>query len=283
MLDVALASCVRLPEPDPDQPLLEAALARRGLAAATMAWDDPAAPWAAARLTVLRSTWNYPHRPQEFLAWVERTSRVSVVWNPVPVVRANLHKSYLLDLQHRGIPVVPTRLVARASAVTLREAAGDWHTVVVKPAVSAASLDTVRAERGAAEGEAHLRRLLAKGDALVQPYLPSVEDVGERALVSVDGALTHAVRKRPRFAAEEESVSPALPIEADERRLAESALATVESPLLYGRVDVARGADGRPLVMELELIEPSLFLLQHPPALERLADAILRLRRGANS
>ena len=89
-----------------------------------------------------------------------------------------------------------------------------------------------------------------------------------------------SLRKHPRFAAEEESVSAALPIDDDERRLAEAALATAGAPLLYARVDVARGEDGRPLIMELELIEPSLFLMQHPPALERFADAILRTVRG---
>ena len=262
--DRPLASSAH-PEPDPDQPLLEAALAQRGLRAATLAWDDPKVDWSSARLVVMRSTWNYPHRPQEFLDWVDQTARAAALRNPPPVVHANIHKSYLLELERRGVPVVPTRLLPRGSAATLRAVAGEWQTVVVKPAVSAASLDTLRVEQDDAEGEAHLRRLLATRDVLVQPYLRSVEGVGERALVSVDGALTHAVRKHPRFAAEEESVSAALPIDDDERRVAEAALSSVEERLLYARVDVARGPDGRPLVMELELIEPSLFLMQHPP------------------
>src|SRR5262249_23508855 len=96
----------------------------------------------------------------------------------------------------------------------------------------------------------------------------------------IDGLLMHAVRKHPRFAAEDESVSAALPIEDDERRLAERALAPVPAPLLYARGDGARDAGGRPLVMEVELMEPSLFLMQHPPALERFADAIRRTVRG---
>jgi glutathione synthase/RimK-type ligase-like ATP-grasp enzyme len=236
--------------------------------------------WEDARLVVLRSTWNYPHRPQDFLDWVDRTARRAGLLNPPAVVHSNIHKSYLLELERRGVPVVPTRLLRQGSGASLREAAADWDTVVVKPAISAASLDTLRVERDAPEGEAHLRRLLATRDVLVQPYLHSVEGVGERALVWIDGQLTHAVRKHPRFAAEDESVSAALPIEDDERRLAEAALATAPSPLLYARVDVARGADGRPVVMELELIEPSLFLMQHPQALERFADAIFAALRA---
>lgn len=282
MLDVALASCVRIPEPDPDQQPLMDALAGRGLRVATLGWDDPHVDWSQARLTVMRSTWNYPRRARDFLAWAESTAARSALWNPLSVVKSNIHKSYLLDLERRGIAVAPTRLVRQGQTVPLAEVAGEWERVVVKPAVSAASLDTIRVERDDfARGDAHLRMILATRDALVQPYLPSVEGAGERALVCVDGVLSHAVRKTPRFSAEEEQVSEALPIAPDERALAERALATVAGPLLYARVDVARGADGRPLVMELELIEPSLFLVQHPPALERLAAAIERLAGGA--
>jgi hypothetical protein len=274
-MDVLLASCQRLPEPDPDQPLLEAALARRGLRVATAAWDDPGVEWGAAGACVLRSTWNYPHHAERFLEWVDRTAAATRLWNEAPVVHGNIHKSYLLELERRGVPVVPTRLVPRGSSLALSEVAAAWDVVVVKPAVSAASWSTVRVDPDNREqGEAHLRALSATRDVLVQPYQPSVEGPGERALVWIAGELTHAVRKTPRFSSEEEAVSEALPIEAAERALALQALATVDEPLLYARVDVAPGAHGRPQVMELELIEPSLFLLQHPPALERFADAI---------
>jgi hypothetical protein len=277
-LDVLLASCRRLPEPDPDQPLLEAALARRGLRVATAAWDDPAVDWGSAGACVLRSTWNYPHHAERFLEWVDRTAAATRLWNGAPVVHANIHKSYLLELERRGVPVVPTRVVPRGSTLRLREVAAGWDVVVVKPAVSAASLFTVRVDPDTLdEGEAHLRALCATRDVLVQPYQPSVEGPGERALVWIAGELTHAVRKSPRFSREDESVSPARLVEAPERALALQALATVGEPLLYARVDVAPGAHGRPLIMELELIEPSLFLLQHPPALERFADAIAAL------
>lgn len=283
MIDVALASCLRLPEPDPDQPLLMAALARRGLAAATLAWDDPAADWAGSRVCVIRSTWNYPHDPERFRAWIDRTTGVTELWNPPAVVHANLHKSYLLDLERRGIPVVPTRLVPRGSRLTLREVSGGWTTVVVKPAVSAASLHTMRVDaRSREQGEAHLRALAATRDVLVQPYLPSVAQAGERSLVWIAGEWTHAVRKRPRFAQEDESVSEALPIDLEEGELARAALATVAGPLLYARVDVAPDAGRHPVVMEMELIEPSLFLMQRPAALERFADAIQAKVRDAS-
>jgi glutathione synthase/RimK-type ligase-like ATP-grasp enzyme len=280
-MDVALASCRRLPEPDPDMPPLRAALAGAGLEAQVLAWDDPAADWSAARLTVLRSTWDYPHRPAAFLRWVDAVAAVSALWNPPAAVRWNAHKRYLLDLEARGVPVAPTALLRRGSRRMLRSLLAErgWETAVIKPAVSASSFRTMRVGAGDVDaGEEHLRALLAERDVLVQRYLPSVEGHGERALVWIDGALTHAVRKRPRFAGQHESVSAeAVPIAPAEEELARRALAAVDAPVLYARVDMAPGPAGEPVVMELELIEPSLFFPQSAAALERYVAAILRL------
>ncbi len=129
------------------------------------------------------------------------------------------------------------------------------------------------------QAEAHLAALLEHGDALVQQYLPSVQEYGERALVWIDGEVTHAVRKSPRFEGEEESVSEAVPVSAAEEDLARAAIAA--SPgggrdLLYARVDMAPGPDRRPVLMELELLEPSLFFDQAPAALERYIAALGR-------
>lgn len=282
-MDVALASCRRLPEPDPDAAPLVAALADAGIDARVLAWDDPAADWDAARLTVLRSTWNYPLQPERFFDWATAVSRVSTLFNSLPVVRWNLHKRYLLDLASRGVAVTPTECVERGCPADLGGIMRNrrWSEAVVKPAISAASYRTVRVTPDrVAEGDAHLRELLAAGDALVQEYVPSVEGYGERALVWIDGELTHAVRKSPRFAGEEESVSDALPIDPAEARLAATAVAAVDRPLLYARIDVAPGPGGAPMVMELELIEPSLFLPQSPAALERFVAAIGRRLAG---
>ncbi len=226
-MDVALASCVELPEPDLDEAPLRQALSAAGLTAAVLAWDDPAADWAAARMTVLRATWNYPLRPRAFLEWLAATARVTDVWNRLPAVRWNLHKRYLLDLERHGVAVAPTELVERGSRRRLSEvmAGRGWADVVVKPAVSAASHRTRRTRAGEeAEGEAHLRALVAGGDALVQSYLPSVEEYGERAVTWIDGELTHAVRKSPRFDDDDESISGALPISPAEARLTRAAV-----------------------------------------------------------
>jgi len=279
-LDVALASCRELPEPDPDAVPLAEALAAAGIEAEVVAWDDDGADWSRARLTVLRSTWNYPPHRDAFLAWAERADAVSRLWNPLSLVRWNSYKGYLLELEAAGLPVTPTVLLPRGSTVTLREILAErgWEEAVVKPVISAASFKTRRAGRDELEaGEAHLRALLDERDVLVQRYLPSVADHGERALVWIDGELTHAVRKSPRFEGDDESVSSeAVAISEAEAALARRVIEEVRDPLLYARVDVAPGPEGDPVVMELELIEPSLFFPQHPPALDRYVAGLLR-------
>jgi hypothetical protein len=228
----------------------------------------------------LRSTWNYPQHRDAFLDWAERASSASELWNPLHVVRWNTYKGYLLELRQRGVPTVPTLLFPRGSAATLQEilAGQEWSEVVVKPAVSAASFKTRRIGPATLEaGEAHLQELLRERDVLVQQYLPSVENYGERALIWVDGELTHAVRKSPRFEGDDESVSTtAVEITAAEAALARTVLANVDGPLLYARVDVAPGPDGQPLLMELELVEPSLFFPQCPTALDRFVSGVRR-------
>jgi hypothetical protein len=296
-IDVALASCLTLPEPDPDLAPLLAALHAAGLSAEVLAWDDPGADFARARVTLLRSTWNYSEQPGAFLAWVDRTAACSSLWNRRETVRWNTHKSYLLDLEARGVPAVPTHLVRRGEKTRLHDVARErgWTEVVVKPAVSAGSRATLRVrvagERAVgtataaddadfARGEAHLRALAAREDVLVQPYLRSVEAYGERAVVWIDGEPTHAVRKSPRFLGDAEVVSAAVPIADDEADLARRAVAAAPGPLLYARVDLARDARGAPRVMELELVEPSLFFPQAPAALDRYVAAVLRQLRG---
>jgi hypothetical protein len=281
-MDIALVTCAVLPEPDPDAAPLAAALDAAGLCWALRAWDDADVDWSAAAVTVLRSAWNYPQRPDDFRAWVGAAARVTRLCNPAEVVSHSLHKSYLLALAERGVPVTPTALVPRGSAAALAAICGEYGfaDVVIKPAVSAASFATRRFPLPmAAAGERHLRALAAQRDVLVQPYLPSVETYGERALIWIDGEVTHAVRKSPRFEGDAESVSQEpMAITAAERALAERAIAAFAeafaaesggAPLLYARVDMAPGPDGDPVVMELELIEPSLFFNQCPEALAR--------------
>ena len=284
-MDVAIATCRALPEPDADEPYYVPALERAGLSARLLAWDDPDAPFHEARLVVLRSTWNYIHDLAAFLAWVDRVG--PRLHNPPAVVRWNVHKRYLVQLAEDGVATVPTVLLEHGQHATLADTldARGWHDVVVKPAVSAGSFQTRRLTRAAlsATDEAWLAELLATRDMLVQPFVASVDGYGERSLITLDGEVSHAIRKSPRFFDGAEAVSTtALPVADDERALAHAALTAGlrlighPGPLAYGRVDMARDAHGVPQVMELELVEPSLFFRQHPPAAEAWARALAR-------
>ncbi len=280
---VALVTCAVLPEPDPDQEPLLAALRAGGLEAELLAWDAAGERPEEFDLCILRSCWNYHRRPEAFLEWIEHASAVTRLVNPAPVIRWNLHKRYLGELAARGLPTVPTVWVAHGSAISLAEtlARRGWSAAVVKPCVSAASCRTRRFAAGDREGQAFLDALVRERDAMIQRYLGAVDRTGEKALVWIAGRWTHAVKKSPRFAGGVERVSEAQALTPAEEALAARALAGVPAGsagapdgLLYARLDLIPDDDGTPLVSELELIEPSLFLIQHPPALERLVGAI---------
>ncbi|KOU33859.1 hypothetical protein ADK53_17535 [Streptomyces sp. WM6373] len=277
---------------DTDLPLLLEALRSAGLSAEPVAWDtDPRRGWAGYDLAVIRSTWDYVGRIDEFLAWADAAARVTRLWNPAPLVRWNSDKGYLLDLAGRGVPVVPTRCIAPGDTYVEEDFEGT-HGVVVKPSVSAGARDTARYEPGrGADAERHARMLLGQGrTALVQPYLPLVQE-GERALVFFAGTFSHAIRKQalltePGEMDNDRAAHPGaalhMPTEA-ELRTARAALAAVPAPgePLFARVDLVLDGSREPVLMELELIEPNLFLGLDPRGPERLALAVAAAAREA--
>ena len=275
-MKLRVATCRSLPEVDIDEAPLAEALARAGVDAALVAWDDPDADWDAPGATLLRSTWNYALDVARFLAWIDRVDAAGPLLNPRAVVRDNVHKRYLLALAARGVPVVPTTLVERGATCDLAAMA---DRIVIKPEVGAGSLGAATFAPGDLAAAEHLAKLTAHGAALVQPYLTSVEDYGERSIVMIDGALSHAIRKTPRFSGDSERVAGPFEIAPDERAVALAALAPYRD-LLYGRVDVARDNSGHPMVMELELVEPSLFFAYQPGSADRFVAALRRRLAG---
>lgn len=256
-------------------------LAALGVTAAPAVWDDPAVGWSA-DLVVVRSTWDYHKgRHAEFLAWADRVETVAKLANAAAVVRDNTDKCYLARLAARGVPVTPTVWLGRQEAavdVAAILANRGWTDAVVKPTVSANATDTVRCRAGATgAAQALADRMLAAGrEVMVQPYLHSVESYGERALVYFDRELSHAVRRAARLdgtTVDEDWATPAEPA-PDELDVARLALAAIDADLLYARVDVARLEDGSPVLMELELTEPCLYLGHADGAAKRFAAAI---------
>jgi len=269
---VALATCAAFPDLDADGPALVAALDRLGVDAAPAVWDDPAVDWSHYDLAVVRSTWDYVPRCAEFLEWAASVPRLA---NPVGVLRWNTDKRYLRELAAAGVPVVPTAFVAPGEAFAVPA-----YEHVVKPAVSASSADTVRFAPGE-DSTAHATALLGAGrTVLVQPYQAAIDVAGETALLLFDGVLSHAVRKAPILlpGVTDPHAVAVTPVQATPAQLAvaEAALAAVPSagPPLYARVDVVPGPDGSPVLLELELTEPSLFLGRSAGAADRFAAAL---------
>jgi glutathione synthase/RimK-type ligase-like ATP-grasp enzyme len=289
LTDVALATCSVLPDLDADERTLIRALETCGVAAEPRVWDDPSVRWDDVCLVVIRSTWDYSERRGAFLEWCAGVPRVL---NAVPVIAWNTDKTYMRDLEAAGIPTVPTTWVA------LDSRAGDFllpeGRLVVKPAISSGSQHTSRYNPSDhAAARIHVERLLSDGrTVMVQPYVTSVDADGETGLIYIDGAFSHAIRKGPLLQAPGVATDLLWAVEeitprtagADERDVADATLDALPWPrteLLYARVDLVRGVDGAPLLLELELTEPSLFLGLGGGAASRLAEAIaVRLRRG---
>lgn len=274
---IAVVTCLTMPEPDPDQDLLMEALRRNAVPAELVPWDDPDVDWRRFAVAVIRSTWNYIDHLERFNSWVHQTASHTELLNPAAVITWNTHKGYLRDLADRGVPVVPTAWLPRGATTRLAEVMDDnlWTDVVAKPVVGAGSYLTERIrDPESADAVAFWDRLTAEREAMVQPYLRSVEEYGERSVMWIAGELTHAVRKSPRLGDDPESVSEALPISPAERRIAREIVADIPHDLLYARIDLIRDDHDQPLLAELELVEPSLFLQQSPAALDRLVQAM---------
>jgi hypothetical protein len=283
---IALVSARAARDLDEDMPPLLAALDEAGLDAAVADWDDPDVDWTGFRLALLRSTWDYAERCAEFLAWAERTAKLTTLVNPPDVIRWNTDKHYLRDLARAGVPTVPTQFVepgehaAAALEGFLTEGMAEW---VVKPAVGAGSRDAARYVKGEERAASdHIERLLGAGrSVLLQPYLDQIDLHGETALMYFAGRFSHAIRKGPLlrrstaptgalFAAEH--ITPRLP-GAAELQVAERSLAVLPfATPLYARVDLIRSEDGQPCLLELELTEPSLFFMHAPGAARRFAE-----------
>jgi hypothetical protein len=275
------------PDLDEDDQILRKALRDRGVLVDAVRWDDRDADWAAYHLAVLRSPWDYTSRRDAFVAWAHAVPRLA---NPADVIEWNTDKHYLLDLAAGGLPITPTDFIEPGETWT-PPAAGEW---VVKPAISASSMDTgrYRLPEQANLAAEHVRRLTDAGrTAMIQPYLAAVDTAGETSVLltpDAHGELTysHAIRKGPILTGPDmrrphaeytEDISARTPTDA-ELAVAERVVASVPGGagrLLYARVDLIPGADGEPVLLELELTEPSLFFGHAPQAASRMADAIL--------
>ena len=290
MIGLVTAAVAR--ELDTDLPLLGAALERAGTQFHFVDWHDESVDWSQYSLLVLRSTWDYHLRRDEFLQWLERVSQLTTVCNSLEVVQWNSDKKYLGELSGAGIAVVPTQFVASAQEIHFTNSVMD---VVVKPSISAGSHDTFRYRDVAQEMSVvtdHIARIVTSGaTAMVQEYQHGIDGVGETGLVYLNGVYGHAFRKgailqhRPDmsnglYAAEDVGEREASDAE---QATARQVLSFVEHKFgampLYARVDLIPQDNGEPQLMELELVEPSFFLWASAGSADRAAQAIIAANR----
>ena len=267
-----------MPKPDPETHLLVAELAALNIDTLVTTWDAEL-DCAQFPLVVLRSPWDYFERLSEFLAWAECVAAQTTLVNPYPVIDWNCHKRYLRELGENGLPVMPTLWLAQGCQDSAaRVAATPWPQVVIKPAVSIGAINTLLGKRDDPASRDHIEALLAGGDIMVQPFLPGIASEGEISLIFFGGEFSHAIRKVPQagdYRVQDMyggTVHPHVPT-TEEIRLATSALRRTPLPTTYARVDLVRH-EGQLLIMELELIEPELFLPAAPGAAGRYATAL---------
>ncbi len=276
---VALVTCAALPELDEDDRLVLAPLAALGIDVTIAVWDDPSVDWSSFDLVVSRNPWDYPEKLDAFRAWAASVPRLR---NPAQVLAWNTDKSYLGELAAAGLPVVETAFLAPGDPLPALEG-----EVVAKPTVSSGSRDAERFTPDRADAfAAHVDLLHAAGrTVMVQPYLAKVEGDGETAMLHLGGEYSHAIRKGAMLNAGRavhkglyviENIEPREP-SAAEREVAAAVMEVVRArfgSLLYARVDLLLGEDGDPVLLELEVTEPSLFLGKSAGAPERFAAAI---------
>ncbi len=293
---IALVSARAALDHDDDLAPLQAALRAAGATVEIVCWDDAQVHWARFDVALIRSTWDYTWRLDDYLRWVEHAAARTRLFNPPALLRWNSDKRYLGELAQAGIATVPTHFLAPDAAIepALDAAHAAWPgaDLVIKPSVSAGSRDTMRHSPEARTAmRAHLTAVQAqRKHVLIQPYLARVDSTGETALLFFDGVFSHAIRKAPllvpnaaatRALFAPEHIQPRQP-GADELALAQRVLAALPAPFrstsdapLYARVDLLRDDTGAPCLIELELVEPSLFLDFAPGAAQRLAAALL--------
>lgn len=286
------------PYVDSDLPFLVDGLTASGFLPAVAVWNDRDVNWSAFDLVLIRSPWDYTADPPAFLDWLDRVAAVTHVLNAPGLIRWNIDKVYLRDLDAAAadLPIVPTEFCTTMDAVRQAVSAHEAGRVVIKPSVSAGSQDTGLFEPGDGGALALAEHILAIGKTvMVQPAIASVQERGERALLFFDGRFSHAVSKGPLLAVggglrggsyvEDIASVTATPAEraVGERLIAVTreillarGLSAFDALPLYARIDVVDDGEAEPLVLEAELFEPSLFIDSDPDAVGRFVDAVSR-------
>ena len=275
--EVALVTCADERYQEPEVHVAADALRAAGVSTDVVSWDEDR-DWGAYELVVVRTPWDYFDRVTQFLDWAARVERETSLVNPADVLRWNSHKGYLAEFTAKSVPTVPTRLVPGPStdvADQIREV--PWEEIVVKPAVDGGARHAWRGRRDDPSLSRVAERLTEHGDVVVQPFVPAIVD-GERSLVFLGGRFSHAVRKVPKagdYRSQRHLGGREVDHEPDsaELQVALAAMAAAPGRLTYARVDLVDW-EGAPVLIELEVIEPDLFLRDVPERVDRFVEVV---------
>lgn len=264
--------------------LLKAALESKGISVERTHWDNADYDWGQTKAAVIRTVWDYFERFEKFNTWMVKTASVTNLINPLPLQQWNSHKFYLQELQEKGVRIVPTEFVAKGTKTSLEEISvkRGWTPLVIKPAISAAAFHTYKvSEENRAAKEIVFQELLASRDMLVQPFIETITEKGEASLMVMNGSYTHAILKKAKrgdFRVQDDyggTVHPYNPSK-DEIEFAEFINAKCPVPPIYGRVDIVWDATGKPMLSEIELLDPEIWIRKSPKTAEILAEAIVK-------
>lgn len=282
-MNIAFVTSAAHPDLTPDDQIAVAQLEKRRARVAAAIWNDPSVDWAAFDAIIVRSTWDYHHRAAEFRAWIDALDTAGApMWNPPAVLRWNMEKTYLRDLERAGVSIVPTEWLEKGTSPDLGGLLAErgWMDAVVKPVISAAATRTWRVSHDTVlDVGVQFAESLDAGDVMVQPFIPEIQTRGEWSLMFIDGDFSHAVRKMPTegdFRVQTGFGGRSITDQPDGEviRAARRVLDVAPSPWLYARVDGIE-TDAGFVLLELEMLEPALFFSHTTSGAARFAEAVV--------
>ena len=295
MTDVTLVTCRAYYEPDKitpyiqnillEQELLKSSLEAQGLKVNVTFWDNPSYEWQKTKSVLFRTVWDYFERFDEFWEWLEQVKTKTRLINSYELIKWNIDKHYLRDLKNNGIQVVPTYFADRENNISLQEIANlnDWKHIVIKPAISASAFNTYKITNDEIEQKEQLfHELLQTHDMLVQPFFPTISELGEASLMVFGGKFTHAILKKAKagdFRVQDDfggTVHDYNPTQ-EEIKFAEKVFQSCTSLPIYGRVDIVWDSNKHIYLSELEIIEPELWIRNRPESANKIAEAVNKI------
>jgi glutathione synthase/RimK-type ligase-like ATP-grasp enzyme len=295
MIDITLLTCQAYYKPDKISPyiqnilfeeqLLKSALEKQGLTVEITYWDNPSYDWSKTKSVIFRTIWDYFEKFEEFFKWLDEIKHQTQLINSYELVKWNIDKHYLKDLNENGINIVPTYFAKQHTEESLLDISNkmEWDDLVIKPAISAAAFQTFKILNNQInEKEELFQQLIKNRDMLVQPFFETVSEFGEASLMIFDGKFSHAILKKAKegdfrvqddFGGTVHDYSPS----KEEVEFALKVIKACKSAPLYGRVDIVWDQEKNIYLSELEIIEPELWIRNHPKSAESIAEAIKKI------